>query len=193
MKQPSLQLGRGNRLKGRTGPSSACTVRALVLCRVPGARGTLGLLMSTVSPEPVFMRPSNLEDHRTLCVCVYLAPQKPHFIFENFKNVYLFMADPVFITALGLLFLQSMGSRERRLQQLLHVGSVVVAHRLSCPLACGIFPDQGLNLCPLHCKVILNHWTTKEAPFIVFYIFIIVVIKCFLLTLTYRISLKHFY
>ena len=25
-----------------------------------------------------------------------------------------------------------------------------VAHRLSCSAACGIFPDQGLNLCPLH-------------------------------------------
>ena len=25
-------------------------------------------------------------------------------------------------------------------------------HRLSCFTACGIFPDQGLNLCPLHCK-----------------------------------------
>ena len=23
-------------------------------------------------------------------------------------------------------------------------------HRLSCPAACGIFLDQGLNLCPLH-------------------------------------------
>ena len=30
------------------------------------------------------------------------------------------------------------------------VGSVVVAHRLSCLAACGIFPDQGLNLYPLH-------------------------------------------
>ena len=28
--------------------------------------------------------------------------------------------------------------------------SVVVAFRLSCPAACGIFPGQGLNLCPLH-------------------------------------------
>lgn len=28
-------------------------------------------------------------------------------------------------------------------------GSVVVAHRLSCPLACGIFLEQGLNPCPL--------------------------------------------
>ena len=29
-------------------------------------------------------------------------------------------------------------------------GSVVVAHGSSCSAACGIFPDQGLNLCPLH-------------------------------------------
>ena len=28
--------------------------------------------------------------------------------------------------------------------------SVVVAHRLRCPTACGIFPHQGVNLCPLH-------------------------------------------
>ena len=30
------------------------------------------------------------------------------------------------------------------------MGSVVVAHRLSCPEACGIFLDQELNPCPLH-------------------------------------------
>ena len=41
-----------------------------------------------------------------------------------------------------LLLLWSTGSR--------HVGSVVVAHGLSCSAACGIFPDQGLNPCPLH-------------------------------------------
>ena len=29
-------------------------------------------------------------------------------------------------------------------------GSVVVV--LNCSAACGIFPDQGLNPCPLHCK-----------------------------------------
>ena len=29
-------------------------------------------------------------------------------------------------------------------------GSVVVAHGPSCSVACGIFPDQGLNPCPLH-------------------------------------------
>ena len=39
---------------------------------------------------------------------------------------------------------------ECRLQKLQHVGSVVVEHGLSCSMARGIFPDQGLNLCLLH-------------------------------------------
>ena len=30
-----------------------------------------------------------------------------------------------------------------------HLGSVVVVHGLSCSGACGIFPDQGSNPCPL--------------------------------------------
>ena len=40
-----------------------------------------------------------------------------------------------------------------RAQALEHVGSVVVAHGLSCPMACGIFPDQEWNLCLLHWQV----------------------------------------
>ena len=32
-------------------------------------------------------------------------------------------------------------------------GSAVVVHGLSCPAACGIFPDQGLSLCLLCYKV----------------------------------------
>ena len=40
------------------------------------------------------------------------------------------------------LSLWSMGSRARV--------SVVVAHRLSCSAECGIFLDQGLDLCSLH-------------------------------------------
>ena len=31
-----------------------------------------------------------------------------------------------------------------------HAGSLIVAHGPSCSAACGIFPDQGLNPCPLH-------------------------------------------
>ena len=41
-----------------------------------------------------------------------------------------------------LLLLQSTGCRR--------AGSVVVAHGLSGFAACGIFPDQGSNLCALH-------------------------------------------
>ena len=40
------------------------------------------------------------------------------------------------------LLLQSTGSRR--------AGSAVVAHGPSCSTACGIFPDQGSNPCPLH-------------------------------------------
>ena len=40
------------------------------------------------------------------------------------------------------LLLRSTGSR--------YAGSVAVAHGPSCSAACGIYPDQGLNPCPLH-------------------------------------------
>ena len=40
------------------------------------------------------------------------------------------------------LLLRSTGSRR--------AGSVVVAHGPSCSAACGTFPDQGSNPCPLH-------------------------------------------
>ena len=35
-------------------------------------------------------------------------------------------------------------------QALGRAGSVVVMHGLSCSAACGFFPDQGSNPCPLH-------------------------------------------
>ena len=37
-----------------------------------------------------------------------------------------------------------------------------MAHGLSCSAACGIFPDQGSNPCPLHWQAILNHCATRE-------------------------------
>ena len=64
-----------------------------------------------------------------------------------------------------LLLLQSTGSRVHGPPQLWHVGSavaaprlwsrgsVVVAHDLSCSTACGFFPDQGSNPCPLQWQV----------------------------------------
>ena len=47
------------------------------------------------------------------------------------------------------LLLWSTGSRR--------TGSVIVAHGPSCSAACGIFPDQGSNPCPLH-------WQTDSQP-----------------------------
>ena len=64
------------------------------------------------------------------------------------------------------------GFRARRLQYLRHMGSVIVAsglsstdsvvlaHGLSCSTTCGIFLDQGLNLCLLHWQadsLLLSH------------------------------------
>ena len=49
---------------------------------------------------------------------------------------------PLFIAVRGPLLLRSTGSRR--------AGSAIVAHGPSRSLACGIFPDQGLNPCPLH-------------------------------------------
>ena len=46
------------------------------------------------------------------------------------------------LSLLRPLSLRSTGSRR--------AGSVIVAHGPSCSTACGIFPDQGSNPCPLH-------------------------------------------
>ena len=58
------------------------------------------------------------------------------------------------------LLLRSTGSR--------CAGSVVVAHGLSCSAACGIFPDQGSNPCPLHWQADsqpLRHQGSPELSF----------------------------
>ena len=46
-----------------------------------------------------------------------------------------------------LLLLRSTGSRPAGFSS---CGSWALERRLSCSMACGIFPDQGLNPCPLH-------------------------------------------
>ena len=64
----------------------------------------------------------------------------------------LFIALPGFslVVVCGLLIEMSSLAVEHRLWS---ATSVVVAHGLSCPETCGIFPDQGSNPWPLHCKV----------------------------------------
>ena len=50
----------------------------------------------------------------------------------------------------GYSLLQHAGFSLQWLLLLWSMGSVVVAHGLSRSVACGIFPDQGSNQCPLH-------------------------------------------
>ena len=97
-------------------------------------------------------------------------PPAPIHFFKNFILFYLFLINYlfwlcwVFVSVRGFslvaasgghsssrcaglslswpLLLRSTGSR--------CAGSVVVAHGPSCSAACGIFPDQGSNPCPLH-------------------------------------------
>ena len=54
---------------------------------------------------------------------------------------------PLFIAVHGPLTIAAslVGSTGSR-----RAGSVIMAHGLSCSVACGILPDQGSNPCPLH-------------------------------------------
>ena len=99
-------------------------------------------------------------------ICNPHAPTANHNIFSEL--IYLFLAalglccsiwafsscgdlGLLFIEMQGILAMASLaGLQVHRFQQLQHLGSVTVAPRLSCFVACGIFPDQGLNWYPLH-------------------------------------------
>ena len=56
--------------------------------------------------------------------------------------------------------LQGTGSRR--------AGSAVVAHGPSCSAACGIFPDQGSNPCPLHWQADSEPLRHQGSPIILF-------------------------
>ena len=60
------------------------------------------------------------------------------------------------LSLLWPLLLQSTGSRRE--------GSVIVAHGPSCSAACGIFPDQGSNPCPLHWQADSQPLRHKGSP-----------------------------
>ena len=50
-------------------------------------------------------------------------------------------------------------------------GSAAVAHRLGCSVVCGIFPDQGLNPCPLHWQADSLPLSHQRSPKYVFFFF----------------------
>ena len=58
------------------------------------------------------------------------------------------------------LLLQSTGYRR--------AGSVVVAHGLSCSVACGIFPHQGSSPCPLHWQADSQPLRHQGSPLLLF-------------------------
>ena len=65
------------------------------------------------------------------------------------------------VTGWGLLITVASVVAEHWLQGML--ASIVVAHGLSCPMACGIFLDQGSNSCLLHlAERLFNHWNNRE-------------------------------
>ena len=78
------------------------------------------------------------------------------------------------------LLLQSTGSRcvgfssySAWAQQLQHTSPRVWARELWCggvTAAYRIFPDQGSNPCSLNWQADLNHWATREVPFLTFLI-----------------------
>ena len=92
------------------------------------------------------------------------------------------------LSLLRPLLLRSTGSR--------CAGSVVVAHGPSCSVACGIFPDQGSNACPLHWQADSQPLRQQGSPALSFsfhlrrwslvfcFVFLFVFIPCFL-------SLQH--
>ena len=105
---------------------------------------------------------------KVIAFCLFLLSPfiliEPFFFFNYYLFIIYFWLCWVFVSVRGLslvaasgghsssrcaglslsqpLLLRSTGSRR--------AGSVVVAHGPSCFAACGIFPDQGSNPCPLH-------------------------------------------
>ena len=113
------------------------------------------------------------------CICIYMYLCKFMYIYSFFLTfgfilfIYLFIYGCVGSSFLckGFLQLWQVGSTLHRGARGLSLsrplllrstgsrraGSVTVAHGPSCSAACGIFPDQGSNPCPLH-------WQTDSQP-----------------------------
>ena len=57
-----------------------------------------------------------------------------------------------------------------------HMGLVAAVHGLSCPVACGIFPNPGLNLCvPCIGRQVLKCWTTRDAQLLLLFCLLLLI------------------
>ena len=109
-----------------------------------------------------------------ICVCVYTLFLK--------KFIYLWLCW-VFVSVRGLSLVVASGghsssrcsglslSRPLSLQKTgsRRAGSVMVTHGPSCSAACGIFPDQGSNPCPLHWQADSQPLRHQGSPRLYFY------------------------
>ena len=105
------------------------------------------------------------------------------FFFLNITYKFIFWLCWVFVSVRGLsLVAASVGHSSSRCAGLSpswplllrstgssRAGSVVVAHRLSCSAACGIFPDQGSNPCPLHRQADSQPLRHQGSPFLLLF------------------------
>ena len=73
---------------------------------------------------------------------------------------------PLFIAVCGPFIIAASLVAEHRLQ--MHRLIVIVAHGPSCSAACGIFPDQGSNPCPLHWQADSQPLRHQGSPSITF-------------------------
>ena len=69
---------------------------------------------------------------------------------------------PLVVTSKGCSPFRCAGFSLRWLLLLRSTGSAVVAPRLSCSEACGIYPDRDQTHVPCIGRWILLHWTTRE-------------------------------
>ena len=122
-------------------------------------QASLSLTNSRSPPKLMSIESVMRSNHLILCWLLI--------IFKKKLFIY-FWLHRVFIAAHGLsLVAETSGLFCCRARALWHTGSVVVVLGLSCPVACGIFPYWGSNLCPCIARQIVNHWTIREALLII--------------------------
>ena len=143
--------------------TSLCSTKTHFPASQPGLIYVVVLQVSKksfVKSTEHFLGPdSGLTRHRFCCILLSKAGQKASlFPTQKQENRLLFLLAVLglcccvqaFFSCLKNWTSHSGGFSCFGAQALGCAGSVVMAHRLCCPVACGIFPDQGSNLFPLH-------------------------------------------
>ena len=126
-----------------------------------------------------------------------------NFIIHFWLLLFIFVAAHAVSPAVasrGYSSLQCMGFSLRWLSLLQSMGSLVVAHGLCCPMACGIFLDQGSNLHPQHWQVDSQTLDHQGSPDFFFFLmwwsspsFIIFIVRYLMFLCNYRFCLLKFY